>query len=68
MPQPLVPWHLKVLRERGMINSVRHGTGVVYSLANSIISKALDLLHAAMREIMTKRAALVGSIGESSPQ
>ena len=59
MPQPLVSRHLKVLRERGMVNTERRGTAIVYSLANPKIIEALDLLRAAMREIMTRRAALV---------
>ena len=59
MPQPLVSRHLKVLRERGMVNTERRGTAIVYSLANHKIIEALDLLRAAMREIMTRRAALV---------
>lgn len=64
MPQPLVSRHLKVLRERGMVNTERRGTVIVYSLANPKIIEALDLLRAAMREIMTKRAALVEAIPE----
>ena len=44
MPQPLVSRHLKVLRERGMVNGERRGTVVVYSLANTKIIEALDLL------------------------
>jgi len=64
MPQPLVSRHLKVLRERGMVNTERRGTVIVYSLANTKIVEALDLLRAAMREIMTRRAVLVESIPE----
>jgi ArsR family transcriptional regulator len=64
MPQPLVSRHLKVLRERGMVNTERRGTVIIYSLANTKIVEALDLLRAAMREIMTKRAALVEAIAE----
>jgi DNA-binding transcriptional ArsR family regulator len=62
MPQPLVSRHLKVLRERGMVNTERHGTTIVYSLANPKIIEALDLLRAVMREIMTRRAALVDAL------
>jgi DNA-binding transcriptional ArsR family regulator len=62
MPQPLVSRHLKVLRERGMVNTERYGTTIVYSLANPKIIEALDLLRAVMREIMTRRAALVDAL------
>lgn len=64
MPQPLVSRHLKMLRERGMVNKERHGSVIVYSLANSKIIEALDLLRAAMREIMIKRAAIADAITE----
>jgi ArsR family transcriptional regulator len=64
MSQPLVSRHLKVLRERGMVTTERRGTVIIYSLANTKIVEALDLLRAAMREIMTKRAALVEAIAE----
>jgi ArsR family transcriptional regulator len=64
MPQPLVSRHLKVLRERGMVTAERRGTVVVYSIGNTKIIEALDLLRAAMREIMARRAALVEAISE----
>lgn len=64
LPQPLVSRHLKILRERGMVNTERRGTVVVYSLANPKVIEALDLLRAAMREIMTRRAALVKAFSE----
>lgn len=68
MSQPLVSRHLKILRERGMVNTERRGNVIAYSLANPKIVEALDLLRAAMREIMTRRAALVKAIPEYSLQ
>ncbi len=59
MPQPLVSRHLKVLRERGMVTTERRGTIIVYSLGDARIVEALDLLRAAMRDIISKRAALI---------
>lgn len=59
MPQPLVSRHLKVLRERRMVNTERHGTVIIYSLADWRIIEALDLLRAAMRDMLARRAALV---------
>src|SRR5512138_1414748 len=58
MPQPLVSRHLKVLRERGMVLAARHGTVVEYSLADTRLIKALDLL----REVLSRRAVLVDAI------
>src|ERR1700690_3717872 len=56
MSQPMVSRHLKVLRERGMVTSQRNGTIVVYTLGDKRLVQALDLLRAAMRDMMTKRA------------
>lgn len=62
MPQPLVSRHLKVLRERGMVTTERRGTIVVYSLGDKRLVQALDLLRAAMRDILAKRAELVEAL------
>lgn len=59
MAQPMVSRHLKVLRERGMVTSVRTGTVVVYSLGDTRLIQALDLLRAAMHDMLAKRAELV---------
>ena len=59
MPQPLVSRHLKILRERGMATTERHGTVIIYSLTDNRLIQALDLLRAVMRDGLTKRAALV---------
>ena len=64
MTQPLVSRHLKILRERGMVTTERRGTVIIYSLGDIRLIEALDLLRAAMREIMTRRAALVEAIAE----
>ena len=62
MAQPLVSRHLKVLRERGMVTTERRGTVVVYSLGDRRLVEALDLLRAAMRDMLAKRAELVEAI------
>ena len=62
MPQPLVSRHLKVLRERGMVTTERRGTLVVYTLGDKRLVQALDLLRAAMRDMLAKRAELVEAI------
>jgi ArsR family transcriptional regulator len=63
MPQPLVSRHLKVLRERGMVTTERQGTVVVYTLGDKRLIQALDLLRAAMRDMLAKRAELVKVLG-----
>lgn len=62
MPQPLVSRHLKVLRERGMVTTKRHGTIIEYALADTRLIQALDLLRAVMRDGLTKRAELVEAL------
>lgn len=62
MPQPLVSRHLKLLRDRGMVTSERHGTTITYSLGDARLIEALDLLRAVMRDIINRRAALMNVI------
>ncbi|HEY6074524.1 MAG TPA: metalloregulator ArsR/SmtB family transcription factor [Anaerolineales bacterium] len=62
MPQPLVSRHLKVLRERGMVLAERHGTVIEYSLADTRLIQALDLLREVLRGVLSKRAELVDAI------
>lgn len=62
MPQPLVSRHLKVLRERGMVTTERQGTVIVYSLADTRLIKALDLLREVMHDNLAKRAELVNAL------
>ena len=62
MPQPSVSRHLKILRERRMVTTVRKGTIVQYSLADERLVEALDLLRAVLRDGLTKRAELVDVI------
>jgi DNA-binding transcriptional ArsR family regulator len=62
MPQPLVSRHLKVLRERGMVTTERRGTVIIYTLGDKRLVQALDLLRAAMRDILTKRVELVEAL------
>ena len=62
MPQPMTSRHLKVLRERGMVTAERQGTVIQYSLADRRLIEALDLLRAALRDILAHRVQLVDII------
>jgi ArsR family transcriptional regulator len=44
IPQPMTSRHLKILRERGLVQSARHGVSVTYSLADLRLLDALALL------------------------
>ena len=63
IPQPSTSRHLKVLRERGLVDTQRQGNVIIYHLADQRIIQALDLLRAAMRDRYTQRASLVNELG-----
>ena len=62
MSQPTTSRHLKVLRERGMVTAERQGTVIQYSLADRRLVEALDLLRAALRDVLARRVQLVDVI------
>lgn len=62
MPQPSVSRHLKTLRERRMVTTVRFGTVVQYSLADKRLVEALDLLRAVLRDGLARRVELIDVI------
>ena len=62
--QPMVSRHLKLLRERGMVQAIRTGASVEYSLADQRLIEALDLLRAVLRDHLSHRAQLIGALFE----
>jgi len=60
--QPNASRHLKILRERGLVNTVRQGTTITYHLADKRLIQALDLLRAVMRERLVRRVDLMDEI------
>src|SRR3990172_10547526 len=54
--------HLKVMRERGLVQTVRTGTTVTYHLSDQRLIQALDLLRSVMLYRMTQRASLINEI------
>jgi ArsR family transcriptional regulator len=58
VPQPTVSYHLKVLRERGLVTAEPEGATVYYSLADVRIIQALDILRAMLADILTRQAEL----------
>ncbi len=63
--QPTTSRHLKVLRDRGLVNTVRQGTTVTYHLADQRLIQALDLLRTVMRDRLAYRAGLMEEAKES---
>ena len=58
LSQPNVSRHLKVLRERGMVNATRDGANVIYSLADKRVIRALDLMRKVLGDHLAQRAQL----------
>jgi DNA-binding transcriptional ArsR family regulator len=51
--------HLKILRERGLVFANRIGQSVEYSLADTRLIDALDLLRAVLRDSISRRANII---------
>jgi ArsR family transcriptional regulator len=56
--------HLKVLRDRGIIQSQRDGSQVLYTLTDHRFLKALDLLREVMLDQMAEQADLINQTHE----
>jgi DNA-binding transcriptional ArsR family regulator len=62
LSQPTVSRHLKVLRERGLVNTERSGTTIYYSLADHRLIQAIDLLRAVLESQMAADAAVAKAL------
>ena len=62
LSQPTVSRHLRVLRERGLANTEREGTSIYYSLADSRVVDALDLLRAVLQAQMEAEAQVAQTL------
>jgi len=57
--QPATSRHLKVLRDRGLVNATRQGQNIEYSLQDERIIEALDTLRAVLRDRLSYHANLI---------
>jgi ArsR family transcriptional regulator len=57
--QPTTSRHLKILRERGLVTTVRTGTVITYHLSDARLIQALDIMRSIMRERLTYQANLM---------
>jgi len=62
VPQPTVSRHLGILRERELVHTERQGTAIYYTLADSRIIGALDL----MREVLASQVAASADVMQST--
>ncbi len=61
LTQSAASHHLKILRERGLVQAVRQGVKVEYRLCDTRLIDALDLLRSVLRDELAHRASLMTS-------
>jgi len=59
--QPTASRHLKILRDRGLVQANRDGVNMEYSLTDSRLIEALDQLRSVLRDQLEHRASLFQS-------
>lgn len=59
-----VSQHLAVLRERGLVDTERRGTSVIYSLRYPELVEAVEVLRGVQRAELDRRTGLAGMGGE----
>jgi ArsR family transcriptional regulator len=65
LSQPATSRNLKVLRERGLVYTLRQGTTLVYHLTDTRLVEALNTLRAVLRDRLAYRANLMENTGET---
>ncbi|MFN8373049.1 MAG: metalloregulator ArsR/SmtB family transcription factor [Anaerolineae bacterium] len=60
-PQSTISRHLKILRDRALVNTTREGTTIYYSLADKRIVQALDLLRGLLHDRLAQQLKVVAS-------
>lgn len=63
LPQATVSRHLKILRERRLVQARRDGMNVYYSLTTDKVLSALDLLREVLNENLEHGAQLASALG-----
>jgi DNA-binding transcriptional ArsR family regulator len=58
LTQPSISRHLKVLRERGLVDSHRNGQSVIYTLGDKRIIDAMEILRGILVEQIENQASL----------
>jgi ArsR family transcriptional regulator len=66
LSQPATSRNLKVLRERGLVYTVRQGTTLEYHLADNRLVEALNVLRTVLRDRLAYNATLMESTDQTS--
>jgi ArsR family transcriptional regulator len=64
--QPTTSRHLKILRERGLVDTVRTGTTITYHLADPRLIQALDIMRGIMRDRLAYQASLINETAQET--
>ncbi len=59
--QPTVSHHLRILRDRGLVEARKEGTAVYYSLSNPRILEALDMMRTIVAQFLAEGAQVLGN-------
>jgi DNA-binding transcriptional ArsR family regulator len=66
--QPATSRNLKILRERGLVYTIRQGNILEYHLTDTRLVEALNMLRTVLRDSLTYRANLMECADETSPE
>ena len=64
IPQPTISRHLKQLRDRGIVIPRREAQSIYYTLSDTRIIEALDLMRQVLADMLENQASLARSVNE----
>jgi ArsR family transcriptional regulator len=59
--QPTVSHHLRILRERGLVEAERKGTSVYYSLRDPRVIEAIEMMRGMVADLLRERADILNA-------
>ncbi len=59
MPQPTVSRHLRVLRQRALVQTQRDGPAVVYTLVDDRMIRVLDEMRQILRDVVSRQSEVL---------
>ncbi len=62
LPQATVSRHLKILRDRALVNATRDGAFVFYSLVYPQVLEALDIMRLIMQATLSQQSGMANAI------
>ncbi|MBN2391056.1 MAG: helix-turn-helix transcriptional regulator [Anaerolineae bacterium] len=65
--QPTVSHHLRILRERGLVNAERDGTSIYYSLGDPRILEAMNILRSFVADKIQEAGDKIQEAGSKIP-